>query len=91
MLTKSGAKLLDFGLAKRSARRLAPGQEAAPRFGFRRGPDADHALPVARHAAFHGGSGDRDGAIHVARADPGASKADARSDIFSFGVMLLRW
>ena len=72
MLTKSGAKLLDFGLAKLRqpvAAASLPGdalvQSSADRNGHR-----------ARHLRLHG-----------ARTDRGQA-ADARADIFALGALL---
>ena len=71
MLTKAGAKLLDFGLAKTAARAPA---------GMTQLPTADAGLTV---------SGAILGTLHYMSPEQlQGNPVDARSDIFSFGVVL---
>ena len=88
MRTKSGAKLLDFGLAKPLATSAAAGGKVSGSASIyaaaltTTSPAASPASP-----AVDRGHGGRHGAIHVARAGS-RDGADARSDIFAFGAML---
>jgi serine/threonine protein kinase len=73
MLTKSGTKLLDFGLAKLAAEAKAL---------------ADSAMPLARPCAAHEpGRTAWHLALHVARAAR-RRRVDTRSDIHAFGALL---
>ncbi len=77
MLTRTGAKLLDFGLAKTAPLLRAAFLRAIgnPQFSER------HAAPDCRRHR------DRHLPVHVARTMEGR-EADSRSDIFSFGAVL---
>ena len=87
MLTKSGAKLLDFGLAKTrgpSRRPSGPLERAARRAARRR---QSHLAADDDHAAHD----DRLTHRHVSYMSPEqleGGEADARSDIFAFGAVL---
>ena len=73
MLTKSGAKLLDFGLAKSAAPVVSTS-------GALDAPDD----PAESHRTGHDS---RHVSVHGARTDRGL-EADARTDIFAFGAVL---
>jgi serine/threonine protein kinase/Tol biopolymer transport system component len=76
MLTKSGAKVLDFGLAKLSQR--TPVTAAS-----------DTALPTARPATPITAEGTILGTLHYMSPEQlEGNEADARSDIFAFGAVL---
>jgi serine/threonine protein kinase len=72
MLTKSGAKLLDFGLAKFRAAPLTASASAVP----------THASDLTAHGSILGT------VQYMAPEQIEGEEADARSDIFAFGAML---
>ena len=74
MLTKSGTKLLDFGLAKLK-------QEAAP-------ATPESQLPTMKGAITGEGNDPRHAAIHGAGTSRSAKEVDARTDIFAFGAVV---
>jgi eukaryotic-like serine/threonine-protein kinase len=88
MLTKSGAKLLDFGLAKPLRAAVAPGTEDgnSPSV-FAAASTQTNAAPSA--ATLLSTAGAVIGTVqYMSPEQIQGIEADARSDIFSFGVML---
>jgi len=82
MLTKSGAKLMDFGLAK-SAASVPPGASSAPLLSAAR--TMSHASPAAPLTA----AGEIIGTIQYMSPEQIEGKeADARSDVFALGEVL---
>ena len=89
MLTASGAKLLDFGLAKfRTVSAGTPGAEVT-----RSAAIANPAVLTLSHSGDEGESPVTRGAIlgtlrYMAPEQLAGQEADARSDLFSFGTVL---
>src|SRR5208282_5047614 len=84
MLTKSGAKLMDFGLAKpQGLPAAAPGASAAP--SFTAAPTVSGPTPLSPLTAV----GSVVGTIqYMSPEQIEGREADARSDIFAFGAVL---
>jgi eukaryotic-like serine/threonine-protein kinase len=84
MLTKSGAKLLDFGLAKPAVMGAAAGIGTAPLLSTAMtvtSPSPQHS-PLTQHGALVGT------VQYMSPEQIQGMEADARSDIFAFGAML---
>jgi eukaryotic-like serine/threonine-protein kinase len=84
MLTKSGAKLLDFGLAKPAVMGASSGSGAAPLLSAAMtmtSPSPQYS-PLTRHGTVIGT------VQYMSPEQIQGSEADARSDIFAFGAVL---
>ena len=84
MLTKSGAKLLDFGLAKAAVMGVSAGSGSAPLLSAAMtmtSPSPDY-LPLTRQGTLVGT------VQYMSPEQIQGSEADARSDIFAFGAVL---
>ena len=84
MLTRSGAKLLDFGLAKPAAMGAMAGSGSAPLLSAAMtmtSPSPQHS-PLTQHGALIGT------VQYMSPEQIQGLEADARSDIFAFGAML---
>lgn len=86
MLTKSGAKLLDFGLAKPGGSIVSGGSNVTPE-------DATVAAMVGGRRTADGGPLTAEGTIigtfqYMAPEQIEGKEADARTDIFAFGALL---
>jgi Tol biopolymer transport system component len=84
MLTKSGAKLLDFGLAKAAVTAAAAGSGSAPLLSaaMTMSSPSPEVLPLTRHGTLVGT------VQYMSPEQIQGSEADARSDIFAFGAVL---
>lgn len=84
MLTKSGAKLLDFGLAKAAVMGASPGSGSAPLLSAAMtmtSPSPEY-LPLTRQGTLVGT------VQYMSPEQIQGNEADARSDIFAFGAVL---
>ncbi|MGH9870330.1 MAG: protein kinase domain-containing protein [Candidatus Polarisedimenticolia bacterium] len=81
MITRSGAKLLDFGLARQVASAVSPrsGDPASPLTGM---PTALRSTPLTTEGAVVGTF------QYMAPEQLEGGEADTRSDVFAFGVVL---
>jgi serine/threonine protein kinase/Tol biopolymer transport system component len=87
MLTKSGAKLLDFGLAK--SRVIHPAASASAASGTQASPLLSASLTITSPVSPLTGAGSVIGTVqYMSPEQIGGQEADVRSDIFAFGAVL---